>query len=39
MTLDAGKATLASQFDARAPLLYGKFTITIPRATAHAVSA
>jgi cell division protein FtsI (penicillin-binding protein 3) len=28
MTLDAGKATLASQFDARAPLLYGKFTIS-----------
>jgi cell division protein FtsI (penicillin-binding protein 3) len=28
MALDAGKATLASRFDATAPLHYGKFTIT-----------
>ena len=27
MALDSGKATLASQFDARAPLQYGQFTI------------
>jgi cell division protein FtsI (penicillin-binding protein 3) len=28
MALDSGKATLASQFDARAPLQYGQFTIS-----------
>src|SRR6185312_4179516 len=28
MALDSGKATLASKFDATAPLHYGKFTIT-----------
>jgi cell division protein FtsI (penicillin-binding protein 3) len=28
MALDSGKVTLASQFDARTPLTYGKFTIS-----------
>ncbi len=28
MALDSGKATLTSQYDARAPLSYGKFTIS-----------